>query len=428
MNSIYLKAAIETANYLDTFIRHTDHGLYWDIEKSFNGKWRYYDKRSMYAGSSGIIKFYLELYEVTDNQKYYDTVIAAGQYLIEEFKKGNENLDKAFSRYAFTTGIGGVAFILDELYDYTQKQVYYETVQCILNNIVVDQNEDGYWSGETGIVADSGTALLLIKLGRKYKVNSIEKVLTKYGNYILENKKKDANDQEYYIGLNLKYVGGPNDKFNTGFPLGPAGVAYTLLSIWNYTGNDKYLSGTKGIKEFYEYYSIDKTGILLPHYLPDTEHICYVGYCGGPVGIARYFYEYYFLTKDVNYLELFKKTIESLVDTGAPFKRSEGYWQTDNYCCGTAGILHLFISAYKVTKDHYYLELAKKTGNILLNRADKENGKIYWKQAFERTNPTNITVPLGYYDGAAGIAAELLRLDQAIIDKFNRMHLIDDPY
>ena len=172
-----------------------------------------------------------------------------------------------------------------------------------------------------------------------------------------------------------------------------------------------------------------KKNSFSPHYLPDDdEHICYVGYCGGPVGVARYFYQAYLTTKNKQYLENFKQSVDGLSLVNAPYERSEGYWQVNNYYCGTAGILQLFIGAYLITQEEKYLRLAEDTGNILVERAKKANGKVFWEQAFERKVPDNITIGIGYYDGEAGIAASLLQLDSLLKENFQAVRFVDDPF
>ena len=426
--SIYLRTALEAANYLEELEIQENGGIYWDISQAFKGEWRYYDSISLYAGSSGIIKFFLDLYESTGDNIYYEKAIKAGFHILNRLNQ-DDHLDKAFSKYAMTTGLGGLAFILDELYDKSDDSRFFNAVKTILNKIVLDSQETGAWSEQIGIVTDSGTALLLLKLADKYEITQAKSVLVRFGDYILSKRQVDSEGQVYYVGLNLDYVGGPHGKFNTGFPLGPGGVAYTLLKLWEYTGERRFLEGANGIDDFYKHYSIDKEKLLFPHYLPDDdEHICYVGYCGGPVGVARYFYQAYLTTKNKQYLENFKQSVDGLSLVNAPYERSEGYWQVNNYCCGTAGILQLFIGAYLITQEEKYLRLAEDTGNILVERAKKVNGKVFWEQAFERKVPDNITIGIGYYDGEAGIAASLLQLDSLLKGNFQAVRFVDDPF
>ena len=426
--SVYLQTVKKVANYLDLFQISEENGIYWDISKSFQGDWDYYDTISLYAGSSGIIKFLIDLYNATGDKHYLDRAKKAGVHILNRLKTSDEMIGRAFSKYAFTTGLGGVAFSLYKLYEVTGNKTFYSAVNNILHDIVSYDNGTGAWSGQIGITADSGTALLLIQLADKFSIDGVKERLTSFGYYILSQQKIDEAGQIYYVGMELHYVNGPDGKFNTGFPLGPSGVAYTLLQLWDFTGEKAFLEGIDGIREFYHYHSIDKEKIFLPRLLPDENHICYVGYCAGPVGTARYFYEGYLKTKEPQYLVDFENAIEGLKLVNAPYERSEGFWEVDNYCCGTAGILQLYIAAYLITGKDEYLTRAIDTGNILIDRVTFEDNVAYWKQAFEQKNPVNITVALGYYDGISGIASSLLQLDGLVNGKLNIVRFIDDPF
>lgn len=424
----YLATVLGVEKYLAAHQVDRDEGTVWDISESFHGDWNYYDEISLYAGSAGIIKFYLDLYSNLQDSRYLKIADQAGKYLVYRWQN-QRTLKKAFSPYAITTGYSGIAFILDELFDFTNQAIYRDTVQEILQAIIDDQTDQGAWSGQIGVVADGGTALLLAKLGPKYQLSGFQAALAKFGDYVLKQQHHDQFGQ-YYIGLDLKFVGGPNGKFNTGFPLGPSGVAFVLLKIWEITGQEKYRLGTQGIDDFYRKNSLDQTKIVLPHYLPDDEHICYVGYCGGPTGVARYFYQEWQLEHDQRHLELLKDSIAGLDYLKAPEERSAGYWELDNYCCSSAGLLQMYIGAYLATKDDNYLEKAKVTAEIIIKRASEENGQVKWVQSFERKNPAIKTAALGYYDGAAGIAASLLQLHQLLNhpDTLHIYRMLDDPF
>lgn len=426
--SIYITAAKKVANYLELYQINDGDGLYWDISQSFQGDWEYYDYISLYAGSSGIIKFFIDLYHATDDNRYLQKAILAGRHIINRLSVSFQMEGRAFSEFAFTTGLSGVAFALNELYEETGNPKFYDAVEKILKKIVTSNNGQGAWSGQLGITADSGTALLLLKLADNYKIKGVKARLIAFGHYILSQKRVDEAGQQYYLGMDLHFVNGPDGKFNSGFPLGPSGVAFTLLQLWEYTGETSFLDGITGISEFYHYYSVDNEKILLPRLLPDENHICYVGYCAGPVGTARYFYEGYLLTNEQQYFNDFENAIAGLMLVNAPYERSEGYWEVDNYCCGTAGLLQLFIAAYIITGNDKYLALAKDTGDILISRAITDADKIYWEQAFEQKRPDIISVALGYYDGISGIASSLIQLDGLLKGKFEAIRLVDDPF
>lgn len=423
----YLEAAEATARYINQHQVETENGLYWDLSVSFKGKWRYYDEICLYAGSAGIIKFLLALYEETENDQYLATAKQAGDYLVYRWEH-QRPMQKAFSPYAFTTGYAGVGFVLDELFQVTQEPIYQATVTAIAQQIIQDATPEGYWSGQTGIVADAGTALFLLSLVDRYEIAGLKSAIVHFGDYLLTQQQETPEYGKYYVGLDLKFVGGPIGKFNTGFPLGPGGAAFTLLKLYEFTGEQRFLDGTDGIKAFYENASLSQDAILLPHYLPDDNQMCYAGYCGGPVGVSRYFYEHYRQFGDDEYLTAYKRALKGLDELGVPDKRSEGYWRTENYCCGTSGVLQLYVGAYAAFGDQRYFELAEKTADGLLDRAIQDGDGLKWIQAFERKEPENLTAALGYYDGAAGIGVSLLQFHQLKTGRFSYHRVIDDPY
>ena len=161
----------------------------------------------MYAGASGIVKFYLELAKISGDQRYLDTAVAAGHELAARALVNDPQLDKAFSRYAFTTGLSGVAQALDWINQEHHEAVFDHAIIRILNGIVTDQKQDGSWSGQIGIVADGGTALLLGRLGSKYLIDGWQDALIKFGDYVLNHKQVDEHEQSFYVGLDLKFVG-----------------------------------------------------------------------------------------------------------------------------------------------------------------------------------------------------------------------------
>lgn len=424
----YLDTIKAVEKYLASHRVVTDHGIYWDITDSFHGPWKYYDEISLYAGSAGIAKFYLDLFNAFGDQYYLDQASQAGDYLAWRWHN-QRHMKKAFSQYAITTGYSGVAFILNELFTLTNKPAFAETVREILNQIIADQTAEGVWSGQIGVVADGGTVLLLLQLGKKYQVKGVEAAVRKFGDYVLAHQHEDQLGK-YYVGLDLKFVGGPIGKFNTGFPLGPAGVAFVLLKIWQLTGDDRYRQGTDGIDDFYRNNSIKDDQLVLPHYFPDDEHINYVGYCGGPTGTSRYFYLEYLLTKNPHDLMLFRQAVDGVAALGAPEERSAGFWELDNYCCSTAGILQMYVGAYLATGDDRYFKRAQVAAEVIESRVNVDAGQAKWVQAFERKNPDIKTAALGYYDGAAGIAASLLQFYLLATDpaKLQVHRMLDDPY
>ena len=134
--------------------------------------------------------------------------------------------------------------------------------------------------------------------------------------------------------------------------------------------------------------------------------------------------------------EKYKKEIEDLTDgmesLGVPAKQSAGYWNVLNICCGTAGILNMYLGLWAAFGEDRYYEKAQECEKILLDRAIYEETEAgltaKWQFALDRVAPNVLTTPIGFLDGAAGIGAMLLQMHGAENGNFKAMRAIDDPF
>lgn len=178
-----------------------------------------------------------------------------------------------------------------------------------------------------------------------------------------------------------------------------------------------------------------RVGKLLPHGLPDRKNLFYLGYCHGPAGTVRYYYKLYEGSRDeqekAKYKEKIRTLVQGLEATGAPEGRSEGYWNTYNLCCGTAGLLNMYLGLWAAFGEEHDLELAKRCGKILLDAAEVEKEQepfLKWRFALDRIAPDVLTTPIGCFDGAAGIGLALLQLHLAETDQYHVTRFLDDPF
>lgn len=426
-----LKAASLANNYIQSKAIQTEHGIKYSLEGSANSD-PYFDEISLYSGSSGIIHFLLHFYEVTGDVTYLEQAEAAFPYIAYRWNEKRE-LSLAFSPWAFTTGYTGAAFAVSELYKVTQKEVYQQFVEGVVEGAIADAklSEDGigrYWTGSFGILADSGTFLFILYAADLFGRQDWRDFVVDAGRVLLTKSETYTNGEKYYLGSSF------GDKIVTGFPIGAGGVAYTLLKLYQASGDKHFLEATDGIKAFYHsIYDRDGSTITLPHDLSKDGHshdesVHYLGYCGGNAGLIRYLYEDYRVHADKENLEEMKQLTQSIVDLGAPEQHSDGYWNTIAYCCGTAGILNAFLSVWQVTDDAVFLDYAKRTAAQLLQTAEVSGDGIRWNEAYTRLEPENISAPIGFYEGAAGAGSTLLQLYSALKGDFKVSRIIDDPF
>lgn len=418
-------------NYLESKKIKTEHGIKYSLVGSANSN-PYFDEISLYSGSAGIIHYLIQLYNTTNDVKYLEEAEAAFPYINYRWHEAPE-LSLAFSPWAFTSGFSGVAYAVSELYRTTQKEVYKEFVDEIVAATIeaaepAKEGEGSYWSGSFGIVADSGTYLFLIYAAKQFKRADWKNFVIDAGRALLNQSKPYNEGGRYFEGSQF------GDEIIPGFPIGAGGVAYTLLKLYELSGDKSFLDATDGVKEFYRaIYKQEDGYVKIPHDLPNEHPVYYLGLCGGNAGVARYFYEDYLITNDESSLEEAKYLVDSIVKAGAPEIHSEGYWNTVAQCCGSASILNTFIGLWLATGQEKYLDFAKRTGEQLLGNAHYEHTGdielVRWYEAYTRTEPDNISAPIGFYDGAAGAGSALLQLYSVINgDDVSIPRSVDDPF
>lgn len=425
----YFKIALQTEKYIRSLQYETKHGVKWSLEESFHGDPAdYYDDSCFYAGSAGIVHFYIQLADVFENELFLKTAELGADELINQWENKKE-LDKNFSKWAFSTGYIGIAYVLLELYEFNDQEKYKTAVIDIVEECIKESQagERGYfWSGSIGVVADSGTLLFLLKAAKTLNKPTWKEFAIEAGYYLLD-KAKTREEGSYYIGL--------NERAHTilpGFPMGSAGIGFVLLRLYEESNDDVFLNETRGIKEFYNNIAVScDCGVVTPHDIPNN-NLYYLNYCHGAVGTARYFYYYDKLLNEPEYKNFYLELVDGIIGSGAPEIHSDGYWNIFNFCCGTAGMLNLFLSTWMDTEDDIHLSYAKRAADYLVGHAYhfKKNDEVQtkWIQAYDRVQPDKINSAIGYYDGAAGIASTLIHFGLALENQLKVTRSIDDPF
>ena len=166
--------------------------------------------------------------------------------------------------------------------------------------------------------------------------------------------------------------------------------------------------------------------------LIDRPDLFYLGYCHGPAGTNRFYYELYKFSGDAKYRHEIEELVKGLEATGAPEKRSAGYWNTENICCGTAGLLNMYLGLWAAFGEEHDLEYARRCAKVLMDTAVFEDGadggQASWKFALDRVAPERLSTPIGFLDGAAGIGSVLLQMARAERGDFHTVRAVDDPF
>ena len=388
------------------------------------------NQNNLYVGGAGILHMYIQLDQVFHKEEYQKIISGMTKYIsrhpldgVALAKKDGEFVPGMAE--AFYSGIGGIGLSLNEVYrlyhDENAKTGAMKILDYYLNTYTED-NKEIYWSDNSPIFFDGGNILYLLDCCKTYKELSLKlkDIIIKATDHILNHaiKHDDGGIEIDHMHVDFKHKE-PNFEFGT------AGAGYLFTKVYEYTKDAKYLDAAKQTVIYLKSIAVkQKEGYLIPYKLGVYDDLFYLGNCHGPVGTAKLFYELYQMTKDNSYLDEIYQMSDGAKSLGAPFTQSAGFWNTTCICCGPAGYMPMYVGLYRLTNDPIWKKLAHGVGEVLVGSKIKG----HWEIAFDRTKPTIITSPAGYFTGAAGMVVALLQVYCLEKNENGIAGLIDDPY
>lgn len=370
----YLKAAIDTAEWIDTLAIKTEYGRIWQALPEGQDGYRedvpLFTPKSMYDGSAGIGIFFIRLYEATGDTRWLTEAEEAAAHIIST-KVGVEWYQTTL--HSEVKGIipvpgwaagpyngpVGEAYFLEDLYQVTGKQEYRDYVLYVADVLLeaaVTDERGLHWSDQEDITADGGFIVFLDILYRKTGIK--------------------------------KYL-----------ELAKEGLTYAMnIAVGDETGR------------LIPYQDHPVTGPTYDKY--------YLSTCHGPVGSTLAFRELYEITGEEIYRNWTIELSRGIVRAGAPEKHSWGFWNCQCQCCGTAGILEHFAAMYEYTREKEFYDYMIRTADVMLSDSDHRTpGLRTWYDSWWRTIPTRVVSYPGLYVGVAGCASSLLRTYAALTGK-----------
>lgn len=370
----YLKAAIDTAEWIDTLAIKTEYGRIWQALPEGQDGYRedvpLFTPKSMYDGSAGIGIFFIRLYEATGDTRWLTEAEEAAAHIIAT-KVGVEWYQTTL--HSEVKGIipvpgwaagpyngpVGEAYFLEDLYQVTGKQAYRDYVLYVADVLLeatVTDKRGLHWSDQEDITADGGFIVFLDILYRKTGIK--------------------------------KYL-----------ELAKEGLTYAMnIAVGDETGR------------LIPYQDHPVTGPTYDKY--------YLSTCHGPVGSTLAFRELYEITGEEIYRNWTIELSRGIVRAGAPEKHSWGFWNCQCQCCGTAGILEHFAAMYEYTGEKEFYDYMIRTADVMLSDSDHRTpGLRTWYDSWWRTIPTRVVSNPGLYVGVAGCASSLLRTYAALTGK-----------
>ncbi|MBD3925329.1 hypothetical protein IEZ26_11890 [Nocardioides cavernae] len=166
-------------------------------------------------------------------------------------------------------------------------------------------------------------------------------------------------------------------------------------------------------------------GLVVPHVIPnqpDMDEVTY-SWCHGPTGTSLLFtaleHAGVAAVAGETPAQWHRRCLHSIRTSGIPERLRPGFWDNDGRCCGTAGVGEVFLDAWQRLGVDDDLVFAQVLGDALVERALVDRGagegdRAHWRFTEHRNDDPLLPPGVGWMQGAAGIAAYLMRLARVL--------------
>jgi hypothetical protein len=209
---------------------------------------------------------------------------------------------------------------------------------------------------------------------------------------------------------------------------GTAGIATALAIAGADLGRADFAAAARrGAQHLLTVGSLDEAGFIIPHTLPfstrDVEPVTY-NWCHGPAGTSQLFAALAVAGVDevcgFGAASLRQRCLDAILGSGVPARLRPGFWDNDGRCCGTAGVGDVLLDAAQDCGDQaragVLLRAARTMADALAERAIRDQAGARWRFTEHRRDPPLLPPGTTWMQGAAGIAAFLLRLARVLDD------------
>ncbi len=215
---------------------------------------------------------------------------------------------------------------------------------------------------------------------------------------------------------------GPNYSHGTAGISAALAVAGTALNRPDYVD-----AAVRGAQHLLAVGSLDDDGFVVPHTIPpakrEVEPVTYT-WCHGPAGTSYLFaaLSYAGVAEVAGYEVdgLRQRCLHSVLTSGVPRRLRPGFWDNDGRCCGTAGVGDVLLDAVQDFPNRALadplLDAARTMGDALVERAIRDETGARWRFVEYRDDAPLLPPGTSWMQGAAGIAAFLLRLTRVSQD------------
>ncbi|PRT15283.1 type 2 lanthipeptide synthetase LanM family protein [Bacillus wiedmannii] len=331
-------------------------------------------KDGLYNGLSGILMFTTYLYKVTQEERFKDlaektcesilkTPIFSGDFQSAFF--GQTSVIYALSHYM-------------KVFGHNEKIISYikERIRVTGENAEKDEYLD-LLGGSAGIIQ------ILLNTYDQLNLTEALEYAKRYGNHLLDNQQVTKNGVGWSSSSDPTILGG--------FSHGTSGIAWSLLRLYKYSHDKKYLEAALKAIEFDRSLFNSEKENWDDLRNKDKESI---SWCHGAPGIGM---------SRILYLEyLHDSHLNNEIETALSTTLKKGLGKSHSLCHGDLGNSELFCLASLKLNNTKYLETAREIGMHVIKEKN-EQGK------FLTGVTNNIELP-GLFLGLSGIGLQLLRL------------------
>jgi lantibiotic modifying enzyme len=399
----YLAAASDTARWLRSTAVKTEHGTIWPATPTAPNARTLPINATLYSGTPGVVLFFLELHRAAGRPEDLADARSGADHLLATLDDTPQS--------GLYTGVAGVGFVLGEVYKATKDRKYQNGVRRsveILEKTALARGAGVEWTPVTDIISGSaGTGLFLLHAARELKMPQATDLAVRAGRRLIELGQPEAGGTKWPMSPGMARLM-PN------FSHGTAGIAYFLARLHEETKDRAFLDAAlAGARYLQAVAKTDGDVCLIFHHEPeaDGEDLFYLGYCHGPVGTARLWYQLSKVTGDRAWMEWVHRSARGVMKSGIPEQQTSGFWNNVGQCCGSAGVAEFFLNLHRLSGRAEYLAFSQRVTAQLQASATRDERGLFWVHAEHRVRPKEVAAQTGWMQGAAGIGGWFLRLD-----------------
>ena len=338
---------------------------------------------SLYDGVCGIALFLAALEKVTNGAGFRALALGAVQSLCEDLQAITTKANNQPLKLGGVTGAGSIIYSFVKIGEFLEQPMLIELAQKIADLIIPSIGNDEIYDIVSGA---AGTILGLLVL---YNNTGDEAVLQRaiaLGNHLLDSRvTSDAGYKSWSL----------DGKLLTGFSHGAAGIAYALLRLYDVTKNHNLLEAVEDAIAYENSLFNPNAGNWpdLREFNPKNSLSYMNSWCHGATGIG--------LARVAGIHILDTPEIRQNIEVAIKTTKQHNLVNLDHLCCGNLGRIEFLFTCGQKLSRYELIETAMEQAARIVNYAE-QTGKFNYGFSLDY-HP-------GFFQGAAGIGYELLRL------------------